>query len=326
MIGSFSVRNAARDLGVGRALHRYWHAPIEQFARSIREGGPWEQKRTAAGRRAMMEAAARLVRLPMPLPDRGLQVSFLSGREYWHQTLFCFYSLQVRVSERITPVLFDDGTLSSEVRSLIERVVPWTKFVPLSEIEARLERALPTHRFPTLRARRLVYPHLRKLTDVHAEVSGWSLVLDSDMLFFRRPDAVMSWLAAPAAPIYMQDVGDAYGYSRPLMRELSGRSVPSAVNVGLYGIRSDSIDWERMEFWCRMQIEREGPHYLQEQALTALLLAGTGAKPLSRSDYVVMPSLMEGKVPRAVLHHYVAHSKRAYYQYGWRQVIEDAPC
>jgi hypothetical protein len=271
----------------------------------------------------MVEAAARLPPLPKPSPDRGLQASFLSGREYWHQTLFCFYSLQVRVSQCITPIIFDDGTLSPRARSLIDRVVPWTKFVPPSEAETRLERALPTHRFPTLRARRLVYPHLRKLTDLHAEVSGWSLVLDSDMLFFRRPDAVISWLAAPATPIYMQDVGNAYGYSSPLMRELAGSSVPDAVNVGLYGIRSDSIDWERLEFWCRMQIEREGPHYLQEQALTALLLAGTNATPLARSDYVVMPSLTEGRSPSAVLHHYVAHSKRAYYQYGWRHLLNE---
>ena len=269
----------------------------------------------------MMEATARLPPLPTPSPPRGLQASFLSGREYWHQTLFCFYSLQLRVSELITPIIFDDGTMSSGALSLIARAVPWAKFVSLTEIEARLERALPTHRFPTLRARRLVYPHLRKLTDLHAEVSGWSLVLDSDMLFFRRPDALMSWLAAPATPIYIQDAADAYGYSPSLMREFAGSSVPDAVNVGLYGIRSDSIDWERLEFWCRTQIEREGPHYLQEQALTALLLAGTGARPLPRSDYVVMPNLSEGRAPHAVLHHYVAHSKRAYYQYGWRHIV-----
>ena len=33
------------------------------------------------------------------------------------------------------------------------------------------------------------------------------------------------------------------------------------------------------------------------------------------SDYVVFPSLDEGRDPSVILHHYVAESKRAYFQY-----------
>ena len=56
-------------------------------------------------------------------------------------------------------------------------------------------------------------------------------------------------------------------------------------------------------------------------ALTALLLASVGAKALPSEDYVVLPSLAEGRAPTAVLHHYVAHSKRSYFQHGWRHVL-----
>jgi hypothetical protein len=62
---------------------------------------------------------------------------------------------------------------------------------------------------------------------------------------------------------------------------------------------------------------------LQEQALTALLLSGQACLRLPEADYRVMPSLAEGKNPTAVLHHYVAHSKRSYFQYGWRRVLAD---
>ena len=70
-------------------------------------------------------------------------------------------------------------------------------------------------------------------------------------------------------------------------------------------IYSPSIDWDRVEYWCRTQIEREGPHYLQPQALIALLLAGASAQALSAADYIVLPSFAEGRAPTAVLHHYV---------------------
>ena len=57
------------------------------------------------------------------------------------------------------------------------------------------------------------------------------------------------------------------------------------------------------------------------QALTALLLAEASAQALPAADYIVRPSLAEGRAPTAVLHHYVAHSKRSYFQHGWRHVL-----
>ena len=45
---------------------------------------------------------------------------------------------------------------------------------------------------------------------------------------------------------------------------------------------------------------------------------------LGPPDYVVMPGLAEGRDPSAILHHYVASSKRSYFQYGWRRALADA--
>ena len=111
-----------------------------------------------------------------------------------------------------------------------------------------------------------------------------------------------------------------YGYPDELMRKLSRGPLPQSVNVGLYSLYSPDIDWDRLEYCCRQQLELCGTHYLQEQALTALLLAETNAAPLPNRDYVVLPSLEEGREPKAVLHHYVANSKRSYFQCGWRHV------
>ena len=310
---------AARSLGLGRAAFALYHRPVGFVRKSIAEGGPWQQHRTEIGRRAMVSAAERLPPFAMPEMDGGARVTFLSGDKYWYQTLFCFASLQSHSAERITPVIVDDGTLVADVRQLIRRVVPWAEFVALDVVEACLDRQLPVSRYPSLRARRREYAHLRKLIDIHLGAPGWTLVLDSDMLFFRRPDAVLDWFR-DSRPIFMQDIGTMYGYSQALMEELAGGPVPARVNVGLYALHGPSIDWDRVEFWCRSQIEREGPHYLQEQGLTALLLAGGQAKPLSTIDYVVMPSLGEGRSATAVLHHYVAQSKRSYFQHGWRHV------
>jgi hypothetical protein len=258
-----------------------------------------------------------MVPLAVPEIDHGARVAFLSGKVYWHQTVFCFASLQHFIEDRITPVVYDDGTFCGECLDDARRIVPWLEVVSVEEIAARLDRLLPPSKFPCLRARRLEYPHLRKFTDIHVGATDWTLVHDSDMLYFRSPDAIRKWFDAPF-PLYMQDIKTAYGYPLDFLSSLAGEQVPDRINVGLYGIYSPGIDWERMEHACRAQIDTFGPHYLQEQALTAMALSGAGAWALPRADYLVCPDFAEGRSPTAILHHYVSHSKRSYYQYGWK--------
>ncbi|PTM41748.1 glycosyl transferase [Bosea sp. 124] len=321
MSGGNPLHRFARALGAGKLLLYGYHRPMGLIRKSIAEGGPLEQIRTEQGRRQMVQAAWRLpVLVAKPERQEATKVNFLSGQRFWYQTLACFVSLQQHSPFRITPVIHDDGTLGSEICAAISRVVPWAVVVDARAINETLDRELPEARFPVLRARREVYPHLRKLTDIHLGQNDWGLVLDSDMLFFRRPEALLSWFMRPHA-IYMQDVVEAYGYSSRLMRELAGCPVPAKVNVGLYAVDRSQIDWDAMEFWCRIQLEREKSNYLQEQALTAVLLARQTAAPLLVEDYRVMPDLLEGAAPRAVMHHYVAASKRSYFQRGWRNAL-----
>lgn len=315
----FELKYYLKKLGLGKVALYCWHRPLGLVKKSILEGGPLEQIRTERGRKHMVEAAATFPTL-LPLSDKySANVLFLSGKKYWYQTLFCFISLQLRFDYRITPLIFDDGTLDHDVRRLICQVVPWATFVDLSDIESRLDLHLPVKRYPSLRHRRIEYPHLKKLTDLHVGMAGFGLVLDSDMLFYERPDELDQYFKSPSA-IYIQDVSDAYGYSNKLMCELAEGPVLSKVNVGLYAFDRGLIDWDAEERWCAKQLQIEGTSYLQEQGITAIELTKQSARPLSSARYIVMPNSKEGRSPTAILHHYVAHSKRTYFQQGWRTI------
>jgi hypothetical protein len=315
-------RGLATRLGVGGVARRYYHEPLANLRAMLLEGGPFEQRRTERGRLDMIAAARTLAPLQPPTSTDSLEVCFLSGLRYWYQTLFCIYSLQRCTDIRVDPTIYDDGSFTDEAVAAIVRVVPWTKFVLGDEIEAQLDAFLPVSRFPTLRARRLRYLHLRKLCDIHLCRQGWTIVLDSDMLFFQRPIVLLDWAKFPRRPCHLIDVGRAYGYTPELMRELADYPEAEHVNVGLTGLCSEMIDWPKLEYWCRIMLEREGESYLQEQALIALLLAGQDCLRLPVEDYQVLPSLAEGRNPTAVLHHYVSYSKRSYYQWGWRRVLD----
>jgi hypothetical protein len=91
--------------------------------------------------------------------------------------------------------------------------------------------------------------------------------------------------------------------------------------VGIIGLKSDAVDWDKLERWCRTLLEIHGSHYLLEQGLTAMLLAGQPCTEAPERDYVALPSRREVQSPAKILHHYVAESKSAYFRFGWRSAL-----
>jgi hypothetical protein len=318
----WSAREIGRHLGTGRLVYHAWHAPRGAISRLCHEGAV-NLALARIGRAAMEDAAQNLNPLPEPAGDAP-EIFYLTGRRFVYQTLFCAVSLGRQTGQSFRFVAIDDGTLRDVDIALLRRILPEMRIVRNWEVEATLETWLPATRYPEIRRRRLVYPHLRKLTDVHAGGAGWKLVLDSDMLFHGRPNFILDWLEAPDQPCHMLDVADAYGYSTGLLRELAGTDLPVRLNVGICGLNGESIDWEKLEYWCRELVAREGTHYLMEQALVAMLTAGAPRAAAPPEMYVTSPSRLEAERPTAILHHYTAESKAWYYRFAWRQVAEKA--
>jgi len=308
------------------SLGRLWLLGVHQPLQRLRETfsrAPWDEMLCARGRREMRRAAATLAPAPVAPHAGQIPAVFLTGHGFWEQTALCAHSLRAQLGSEIPITILDDGSLREGEAAHLRRILPGARIHWSEDIEGRLDEALPETRFPVLRRHRLLYPHLRKLTDVHATLGpGWKLVLDSDMLFFRRPDALAAWLRDPDGPCYATDVAESYGYPRAVMEELAGSPLPERLNVGVLGLRSESVDWDALERWTADLLARHGAHYFLEQGLSAMLVARLPAGlRLSREDYLVMPDRAEGRSPRAVLHHYVAGSKSAYFQDAWRVAL-----
>jgi hypothetical protein len=311
-----------RRLGLGRLALQLWHRPVGRLRDSLRAGGPLQQRRTDLGR-AEMEQAAHALPLPSAANGQPVELHLLTGARFWAQTAFCLWTFARHAAHPLAPVIYDDGSLRPEHRDALSRLFPATRFQPAGETRARLDALLPTTRFPVLRERWANYPNIRKLTDVHLGSSGWKLVIDSDLLFFRRPDFLLHWLDAPDRILHAVDCTESYGYSRPLLKDLAGADIPPLVNVGLCGLRSDTLDWDELEHWCTTLHTREKTSYYLEQALVALLAAR--AQPCAvapATDYLTLPRPPEAFACRAVMHHYVAESKRWYFQRNWRRVLQ----
>ncbi|HVU17601.1 MAG TPA: glycosyl transferase family 2 [Candidatus Didemnitutus sp.] len=310
-----------RRTGVSTLAHHVWRRPTQALRKLIAEGGPVAVYRTSRGRQEMEAAATTLPALPAFPSAAPLEVHLLTGRAFWFQTAFCLWTLARQAARPIRPILYDDGTLDVECRDHLARLFPDASHVSPTECVENLETHFPAARFPALRDRWRVYPHIRKLIDPHAGGHGWKLVMDSDLLFFRPPTALIAWRDRPDRPLHAVDCTSSYGYSRSLMSQLAGTPIDERINVGLTGLESTHLDWDRIESWCRTLLAREGPNYYLEQALIAMLVSHVPCAVMPADDYVTRPEPPEALDCRAVMHHYVAESRRWYYQANWRRVL-----
>lgn len=319
MAAPSDIATLLRDLGFGRLFYQVWHRPAGALLRSLREGGPLGQWRTEAGRRRMVAAAAALGPAPAG-KGAPLSVHVLTGARFWYQTAFCLRTLEHHACRVVAPVLHDDGTLSGESRDALIALFPEATVITIDAAKAGLQAYLPGSRYPVLNERWSNYPNIRKLIDPHlGALRGWKLVLDSDMLFHRRPTALLDWCDAPDAPLHAVDCIESYGYGRPLMERLAGAPLPPRVNVGVCGLESGMLDWEELEHWCSRLIAAERTSYYLEQALVAMLIARQARRcVLPEADYVTGPTRDEALLPRAAMHHFVDTSKRWYFRHCWR--------
>lgn len=302
----------------GQILLKYFHTPLGRVRQSLRNGGPLAERITEGERVKMEAAAATLPNLPEYPGTSPLTLHLMSGRRFWYQSLFCLHSFARAARTTIYPVIYDDGTLDQRCTDRLKKLGPRVVIHSIPELQSKLDKHLPADRFPALRDRWTHYPNIRKLIDVHLDSTGWKLVIDSDLLFFRSPTQLLDWLAAPNALLHAVDCQESYGYSRQTMEELTGAPLPKRVNVGLCGLRSDTVNWVELEHWCSTLIQRERTNYYLEQALVAMLASRTACVVAPAEEYITLPSRAEVRAPTAIMHHYVAESKRWYFREGWK--------
>ncbi|TWR25191.1 glycosyl transferase [Mucilaginibacter pallidiroseus] len=297
-------------------INNLYRHPLSKYKDKMRFGGRQAYQKMLNGQQAMKAASKSLP--PITSYTNGLPIYFLTGSNYIHQTLFCIQSLANCCADKFKFILVDDGTLDAPLISRINQQLPCASIITSTQIQANLEKVIPKINFPVIHKKREVYPHLKKLTDIHSIAENeWKLVLDSDMLFWQRPDDLISWLNAPEVPIHMIDCVESYGYPTNLMQELCGEKVPQLLNVGAIGLKSGSIEWQQVEQWILELEAKEGASYYLEQALTAMLI---GAKPscvLNANKYKVNPATL---IDGSTLHHYVDLSKSIYFLEAWKKI------
>jgi hypothetical protein len=305
----------------GRLLYRLYHAPRTHLEtwRDARLAPRWDA--------AMRRAAAHLP--PAHLPDWGLAlppIRFLTGARFAHQTAFCARSLTLACGTRLRLEFFDDGSLTPEQNARLLALFPDARIHSAADSQARLARFLPAARYPVLHELRSRSPLMRKLLDLRAGFTGPSLYLDSDMLFFKKPDLLLDWLRNPAGEYHMHEPGDSGAYvdSREILAQQLGLTPPAGVNTGILALDDSAFDWPALEALARRFTPAQRRHIWAEQTLTACHLAARPSRPLPAADYRVCTSRRDLAGAPPILRHYVYKAKMPYLQREWRVNLRQA--
>ena len=301
-----------------------WKFP--NFFSSVRIDAPSLGLGTASRlhfRRLTIGSSARQLPDGQTREGERLPVYFMTGREHWHMTAFCAFSLLRQTRANIIPTILDDGTLGSLETAQLRRILPQSEFLNREECDSQVNVTLPFARYPSLHLLRNKLPLMRKLMDLHAGRTGWRLFLDSDMLFHHEPKWMLEWLTSPQHPTYMWDFQNSYGYSESSIAAALGHPMPPMVNTGFYGLQSDAVDWDRLESWSRQLYAAEGVNHFTEQCLIAMAMAENGSRPAPR-EYLIWPDENETLKPTAVMHHYVAESRTWYLVHGFPELLKKA--
>ncbi|TSD65870.1 glycosyltransferase family 2 protein [Inquilinus sp. KBS0705] len=294
-------------------LYRTPKAELKKFKRF---GGYFNYRSMMVASLAMQKASASLP--PVQSHADGFSIYFLTGKNYLYQTLFCIQSLVKSSTEKFKFILVDDGSFDEVLMERIKRQLPGAVIIDKETIDKNLQETLPVDSFPYLHHKRAVYPHIKKLTDIHTlPGDDWKLVLDSDMLFWAYPTDILNWLKHPDKPIHMIDCVESYGYTANLMEKLSASTIKPLINVGAVGLNSKHINWHNVEHWVKELETAEGTSYYLEQALTAMLIGHKPTIALDTDNYIVNPT----DNAKGVLHHYVDLSKEYYYKSAWKKFI-----
>ena len=301
---------------IQKIINKLYRYPKAEWKRIQQFGGYFSYQKMMRNRGLMEQASISLP--PVNSYPDGLQIYFLTGEKFLYQTLFCIASLSKVSAEKFKFTLVDDGSFTEELIKRINRQLPGAEIITKAVIEQNLEEKLPEKDYPVLRRKRREYPHIKKLIDIQTLTTPeWKLVLDSDMLFFNEPLAMINWLKNPANPLHMIDCVESYGYSNNLMEKLTGHKIPEKINVGAIGLNNKNINWENVESWVGQMEDQEGRSYYLEQALSAMLVAGNDCTVLGKDEYIVNPDEETILKKKGTLHHYVDLSKKGYYNTAW---------
>jgi len=248
-------------------------------------------------------------------------VHVLTGPDDWVLACWMLASWFHFTQRNWRVVIHDDGRLPAEAGPAFEKMFPGIIKIPGAEADAVVAKALAGH--PACRDYRVAHPLARKIFDMPALTGADRfIILDSDLLFFRKPEAVLRWCESGNGECWFnEDAIEALPIAQAEAREKLGFDIWPRVNSGLCLIERAAIDLDTCERALRETSLLSGHIWLVEQTLFAICASARGRGGLLPPEYEV--SLEKKARPDAVARHYVGAVRQRFFAEGVARVAKE---
>ena len=248
------------------------------------------------------------------LADTTCEIHVLTSANDWLNLIWALRSFYAASGERFALCIHDDGTLPEDARKQLQRQFPDARLIERSVSDREVGGELGA--YPRSRRFRETNVLSLKVFDFrHYLRSERMLLLDSDVLFFSKPEAL---LARIHDPLYRcnsvnRDVKSCYTADPAEVLAWCGVAVVERFNSGLGVIHRDALrlDWIE-EFLGIPGII--GKFWLIEQTLYAILSSRFGVELLPEEYDVRLQEGVQGLPCR----HYVGAIRHLMYKEGVR--------
>jgi hypothetical protein len=294
-----------------RRLLRRW-LPWIQFQELRREGF------AAAWRRTWLQRPI-LRTLPVRTAPAGpVEIRVLTWRRDWVNLVWALKTFYHQAGVDYPLIVHDGGLLPKQVPVLLAHF-PGARFVSRAEADARFPAELRRRGLKWSADYRAKNVSTRKLFDFYLDsAADYVLTIDSDILFFRRPDELIARPGGWPRNLYNRDGDFWYSMSVDELEAAFGLRVPPCVNSGLAVVRRESIDFPTIDRYLEHPKLFADP-WVTEQTLHALCSTAYGLEFLPDTYRVGGPP---GLTPDLVCKHYPGTFRPLLYTEGMRHLLD----
>jgi hypothetical protein len=216
-------------------------------------------------------------------------------------------------------VIHIQGTPTSRMMRRLKYHFPDARLILQSEADPLVIRELQRRGLKRLIAARNANHYTLKLTDFLLLGEAPNLLtLDSDILFFRRPEA---FLNATTRHVFQRDPESTYVLSVEGARSAFGIELAPCINVGMMRFRRDSVSLKRCDEYLAAFPKLDG---WLEQTLYALHASEQGNAEYLPEEYLI--SLAKGlDYSGVVARHYAGPSRALLHEEGIPLLLREQP-
>ncbi|TSD65868.1 hypothetical protein FFF34_000265 [Inquilinus sp. KBS0705] len=310
-------------MSIGKLVYKYIFEPTAGIRYKFHHYGLKGWLDYELGVTAMKKAAIQLPAITLKPSVDCLTINYLTGQQYWYQTIFGIQSLINQYGTDLAINIYSDGSLQAEHYEALKNYCPQIVFVAEEEIIESLNAIIPANKYPKLNFLRNWSPFYKRMIDIHCKPQ-WGIHLDSDMLFLKYPTDLVE-LSKQKKAFYMEEYAGQSFFSDEPDSLLKNLNIPviQSVNGGIIAYNGNTIDYDDLEYRTTQLLDTyfdKGPGPM-EQTLMSYILATQNGIALNKNDYKIYYDNSINQQDDATLRHYIFKAKLPYFSDEWKKVI-----